>query len=161
MTDLTDKWKKGELPDGLYYVKTNDDSVMILGWSKIAGWYNIKQVLAPVPSYEEWQSMDRLEKIMLQERAKLNKQVIELLEKNTKLKEQINKYILDSINRGTANAVTAVKEFGMPERIEKLVKQNTKLKELLKECYTAMEETQYWDMCKLLPKINQALGEDK
>ena len=87
MTDLTDKWKKGELPDGLYYVKTNGDSVMILGWSKFAGWYNIKQVLAPVPTFEEWQSMDRLEKIMLQERARLNKQVTELLGKNKQLKE--------------------------------------------------------------------------
>lgn len=54
MTDLTEQWKKGELPSGLYYVKTNGDSVIILGWSKFAGWYNIKQVLAPVPSYEEW-----------------------------------------------------------------------------------------------------------
>lgn len=51
---LTEQWKKDELPSGLYYVKTNGDSVMILGWSKFAGWYNIKEVLASVPSYEEW-----------------------------------------------------------------------------------------------------------
>lgn len=42
-----------------------------------------------------------------------------------------------------------------------VAEENSKLKELLKECYTAMGETQYWDMCKLLPKINKVLGEDK
>ena len=41
------------------------------------------------------------------------------------------------------------------------LEENIKLKELLKECYTAMGETQYWDMCKLLHKIDEALGEDK
>ena len=67
----------------------------------------------PVQSYDEWQAK---------------------LEQNAQLKEQINKCYLDAINRGTANTVKAVKEFGMPERIEELVKQNAQLKEMLKEC---------------------------
>ncbi|MBP5698100.1 MAG: hypothetical protein J6W96_01055 [Alphaproteobacteria bacterium] len=50
--DLTAQWRKGELPEGLYYVENNEGNIGILGWSKFAGWYNIKQVLAPVPSYQ-------------------------------------------------------------------------------------------------------------
>lgn len=52
-----------------------------------------------------------------------------LKEENAQLKEQINKYYLDAINRGTANTVKAVKEFGMTERIKELVKENAQLKE--------------------------------
>lgn len=60
--------------------------------------------------------------------------MLNLQTQNAQLKEQINKCYLDAINRGTANAVKAVKEFGMPERIKELVEQNAQLKELLKEC---------------------------
>lgn len=106
MTDLTDKWRKGELPDGWYYTKIdlyeNGDYIEI-----IPNTYNdcfeygiVKEVLAPVPSYEEW-------KIKLEE--------------------------------------------------------NTKLKELLKECRRPV--CWYVDIFKnkaeLLTKINQVLGEDK
>lgn len=63
-----------------------------------------------MPSYKQWQ---------------------EKLEENARLKEQINKCCIDAINRGTANTVKAVKEFGMPERIEELVKQNAQLKKQL------------------------------
>ena len=116
MTDLTEQWKKGELPEGFYYV--NDGAKVTIDYYLCGYWEwhfnsDIKQVLAPVPSYDEWQAK---------------------LEENAQLKEQINKCCLDAINRGTANAVKAVKEFGMPERIEELVKQNAHLKELLKEC---------------------------
>lgn len=100
MTYLTDKWKNDELDCGVYYVQSYDGvvfpSVYSAEYDSVNDteikdfWYeivDIEKVLAPVPSYEEWQSMDRLEKIMLQERARLNKQVIELLEENIKLKE--------------------------------------------------------------------------
>ena len=55
---LTEQWKKGNLPDGLYYVENNDNIVGILDWSKFAGWYNIKEVLAEVPTYEEHQARE-------------------------------------------------------------------------------------------------------
>lgn len=66
-------------------------------------------------------------------------------EENAQLKEQINKYFLDAINRGTANAVKAVKEFGMPERIEELVKQNKELKERCER----LEEALFEAVCTL------------
>ena len=158
--DLTEKWKKGELPDGHYYIKTRSETNIdeYIQWYKDHGipseksfaYFNVQQVLAPVPSYDEWKESYN---------CMLENEVLRL--KNAQLKEQINKYYLDAINRGTANAVKAVKEFGMPERIKELVKQNAKLRELLKECFIAINQGSFWDECEVLHKIEQALGEDK
>ena len=110
MTDLTEQWKKGELPEGYYYVRDGENMIA----EYLDGYFynnaepmtsftgGVDEILAPVPSYDEWKAK---------------------LEQNAQLKEQINKCYLDAINRGTANAVKAVKEFGMPERIERLEKQ--------------------------------------
>ena len=215
MTNLTEQWKKGELPEGHYYIKTRSETNIdeYIQWYKDHGipseksfaYFNVQQVLAPVPSYEEWQASEKYikhleEKIKIYERkdkqatetsiaynklAEENEELKEILERhkkatakaqirscdleiiNEQLKEQINKCYLDAINRGTANTVKAVKEFGMPERIEELVKQNDKLKELLEECspyigHSAASRTiknsagHKKDM-KLLTKIDEAL----
>ena len=114
----------------------------------------------PVPSYDEWEQ--------LQNWSDFTNDYHELREKleiaeyeNTELKEQINKYYLDAINRGTANAVKAVKEFGMPERIKELVEQNAQLKDLLKECFEYIDWTDGTgspiSQQELLDKINEAL----
>lgn len=109
---LTEQWKKGELPEGFYYAKCPwCDEVDIRYIHN--GVDDYEDIIMPVPTYEEWKALN---------------------EQNAQPKEQINKCYLDAINRGTANAVKAVKEFGMPERIKELVEQNTQLKELLKEC---------------------------
>ena len=138
--DLTEQWKKGELPEGHYYIKTRSEINIdeYIQWYKDHGipseksfaYFNVQQVLAEVPSYEEWQ--DLKSKLQLKETA-YDFDTARLEEENAQLKEQINKCYLDVINRGTANAVKAVKEFGMPERIKELVEQNVQLKELLKE----------------------------
>ena len=57
---LTEQWKNGELESGVYYIKYR-------GAYKVDQWHgyywedswseNIEEVLAPVPSYEEWQKM--------------------------------------------------------------------------------------------------------
>jgi len=65
MTDLTDKWKKGELPEGFYYVKDGEN---IIAEYLDGYFYNngepmtsfsggVDKVLAPVPSYDEWQAL--------------------------------------------------------------------------------------------------------
>ena len=154
MTDLTEKWRKGELPSGWYYVR------LIRGEYRIDLYINgknewidcpdniIDTIVCEVPSYEEWQAK---------------------IEENAQLKEQINKCCLDAINRGTANTVKAVKEFGMPERIKELVEQNAQLKELLKECvkmntrlenalWQWNEESELYDENEALEnKINEVL----
>ena len=62
--DLTEQWKKGELPEGHYYIKTRSETIIdeYIQWYKDHGipseksfaYFNVQQVLAPVPSYEEW-----------------------------------------------------------------------------------------------------------
>lgn len=62
LQDLTEQWKKGELEAGMYYIKFKGSGK--LDWWH--GWYwedswseNVEEVLAPVPSYEEWKSMGK------------------------------------------------------------------------------------------------------
>ena len=62
MTNLTEQWKKGELPSGYYYIivkKEFSNRIDFYNSSATIWSYNsndvIRQVLAPVPSYEEWQ----------------------------------------------------------------------------------------------------------
>lgn len=67
MSDLTEKWKNGELPSGYYYIIVKEE------FSNRIDFYNssatiwsyhsndvINQVLAPVPSYEVWKSLNEL-----------------------------------------------------------------------------------------------------
>ena len=68
MNDLTEKWKAGELKEGWYYIKYEDNHVGIafacegLGRDEypFVGFEfedDIDEVLAPVPSYEELQAL--------------------------------------------------------------------------------------------------------
>lgn len=71
--DLTEQWRKGELDCGVYYVQSDDGvvfpSVYSAEYDSIKDisikdfWYeivDIKEVLAPVPSYEKWQSLNQI-----------------------------------------------------------------------------------------------------
>ena len=61
MTDLTDKWKKGELElDKNYYIKLEDGTIeiqMYVGGFLCNENNQVDEVLAPVPSYEEYLSL--------------------------------------------------------------------------------------------------------
>lgn len=54
MTDLTEQWRKGELPDGMYYMENTSGIIGMVGHSKAFPCYNVKNILAPVPSYQEY-----------------------------------------------------------------------------------------------------------
>lgn len=61
MTELTEQWKKGELPCGWYYVKVipdfeypNDIAFYTGGYFELYSDEDIEQVLATLPSYEEY-----------------------------------------------------------------------------------------------------------
>lgn len=121
MTNLTEKWEKGELPEGWYYIKDEDGHITIAEyyaecidretnktecvWSCLG---EPIEVLGRVPSYELWKAVHEQWKVLLQE--------------------------------------------------------NTKLKELLKECKGLLSCLQIDDYDNkgllLLDKINQALGEE-
>lgn len=83
---LTEQWKKGELEQGYYYTTVEDYN----GVSRnIANYYNkdicfhhilVKEVLAPVPSYEEWNQLHKfLEEFNALEVAKENQHLKDLL----------------------------------------------------------------------------------
>ena len=88
MNDLTEQWKKGELPEGHYYVK--DGGNMIAEY--IDGYFyndgnpmtsfsgGVDEVLAPVPSYDELQNMNEA----VNQAMSAN---IKLVEENAQLKE--------------------------------------------------------------------------
>lgn len=100
MTDLTQDWKDGKLPAGWYYIKIAD--IVFIDFFEGKVWKNkkdeyIDEVLAPVPSYDEWQAsenyIDYLKQCISVYESK-DKQATEisiayneLLEENTKLKE--------------------------------------------------------------------------
>lgn len=58
MTDLTEQWKKGELPDDEYYCRTTHDSSVHKHYLSDIDNENMIEVLAPVPSYEEWEKLN-------------------------------------------------------------------------------------------------------
>jgi hypothetical protein len=105
MTNLTDKWKKGELPEGWYYVKgSRAEGIYAYTAEYLNNMYrprNGERIIGQVPSYDEWQA---------------------------KLEE------------------------------------NTRLKELLKECNLAIFDYPPYDLAsdkiRLQIKINKVLGEE-
>ena len=61
MSNLTEQWKKGEIPEGFYYVKSNWSDAVEVRYvhNGIDDW---KEVLAPVPSYEEYNRLKEVER---------------------------------------------------------------------------------------------------
>ena len=87
---LTEQWKKGELPYGRYYVELayNGNSIIMAEywWDKTLtlddhkySREEVKRILAPVPSYEKWQ---------VSYNCMLENEVLRL--KNAQLKELLN-----------------------------------------------------------------------
>lgn len=89
MTDLTEKWKNGELEQGYYYTKYNPKigkpfieielRNYLLDLAKVRDTDTV-EVLAPVPSYAEWKNVTNT--LDYEYKGNLN-----LREENQKLKE--------------------------------------------------------------------------
>lgn len=139
MTSLTEQWQKGELLEGFYYARCDwsDEVEIRYVHNGVDDW---KEIVAKVPSYEEWQEYVKANDSMFS--------VVKMLNKDN----------------------------------YQLEKENTKLKELLKECKRQFEEVELYrcDVAdtdqedwfkistnqanvanKMIAKINQVLGEDK
>lgn len=133
MTNLTEQWKKSELPDGEYYCETENGVEILRTWRSSDGYMNFEnicnevfisnmddcKVLAEVPSFEQWQAK---------------------LEENTKLKTE-NKWYSEQLNE-------AVKEVGQLKELLTMVKPVLQLE------YNVTENR------NLIKKINQVLGEE-
>ena len=80
MTDLTEKWKNGELPDGFYYFKLPDGSTDIASEYKMIRYRLTKdadkvEILAPVPTYQEYLESEAHCAVY----SEVNKQLLQLL----------------------------------------------------------------------------------
>ena len=139
MTDLTDKWKKGELETNKYYYVRDIsyilpaklgryDNQLYFSGNEVGYGYEENrelEVLAPVPSYEEWQASENYIDYL--------KQCISVYESKDK------------------QATETSLAYG------KLLEENAQLKELLKECSPYISE---WDTpMNILARIDEVLGE--
>lgn len=122
MTDLTEQWKKGELPYGRYYVELayNGNNIIMAEywWDKALtlddheySRKEVKRILAKVPGYEEWQASYN---------CMLENEVLRL--KNAQLKELLRK---------AKGIITAYRLTGY---------QNTYSDNDMKECVAKIEE---------------------
>ena len=86
MTDLTEQWKSGELEQGWYYINSGDIDYKYSKYNSadffVTPHEDIKKVLAPVPSYGEWQASYN---------CMLENEVLRL--KNTQLKELLKECV--------------------------------------------------------------------
>ena len=138
MTDLTEQWKKGELPVGEYYLLYKDGTTdrEYYDWANVYGRVtekgfstdqnDIKEVLAEVPDYVEWRNMVNC----ACEEHEANKR---LIEENAQLKEQLKE----------------CKPYVNGRLIE--------TREHLNKPYTATDKVLHRKAEKLLTKIDEAL----
>ena len=132
---LTEQWKKGELPEGWYYVKGNRaEGIYAYTAEYLNNMYrprNGEIIIEQVPSYEEWQASE-----------KYNKH----LEEKIKIYERKDK-------QATETSIA----------YNELLEENTKLKELLRECRPALVRFVPYDDSEenarilLMNKINEVL----
>jgi len=154
MTNLTEQLKKGKLKLGEHYYYTTifSPTVHIQNFTRdVISFQDFKEtvaeVLAPVPSYEEYQSLlsDQLAK---NEGVEINNELEERLKKTQKLE-------LD-LRRENRNLKKWCEEFNALD----VAKENAHLKELLKECQNKLVCYKPYDKAQLLKKIDQVLGEN-
>lgn len=98
MTNLTEQFKKGELPDDEYYCRTTHYSSVRKHYLSDIDNENMIEVLAPVPSYEDWMEKTKSLKVLAEAYCKEKQQ-------NDKLKELLKEcehmIIAYSINNNT------------------------------------------------------------
>ena len=87
MTDLTEQWKNGELPEGDYFI-TDGDKIYPDYFDNAEGFlktynYRVQKVLAPVPSYDRFCRLNHLENDFIKAHERIN----ELKKENQHLKE--------------------------------------------------------------------------
>lgn len=98
MTNLTEQWKKCELPLGMYYVKTPLGVEILSDYSlyryKLTRDVDSIEVLAPVPSYEEWRDTENRSLLTTE----FSNEIDELNEENQHLKDVISKMCMELVD---------------------------------------------------------------
>ena len=131
--DLTEQWKKGELPTGDYYIIHYDGLEVIGEYVNGFGFvkFEPKKLLAPVPSYEEWQELNK----------------------------QRNKFIRDIkdlayIHEENKQLIQWVEEFNSLN----VAQENQQLKELLKRARDSLEGVRCCIAERLVDEIDEVLN---
>lgn len=182
MTNLTDKWKAGELPQWrFYYVRYSGgvEPILLNGENDFNNHCRIinsliKEVLAPVPTYEELQSLEA-DRPAKNEGEEI---VAELKEENARLKErdEVFSVLIENLHGLQQEKWYDLVEHGTREqRLDFLrdtekhtlfgaIDKNMQLRKLLKECKEFFEEENPKDftimserMDELLTKIDEVL----
>ena len=176
MTDLTEQWKKGELPSGWYYTKLwkgcNVIDYFIGNQFLRYDDSDIVEVIAPVPTFEKLQNMNK----SVNECMAAN---IKLVEENKQLKEYerivtsynmkpidydiacetVNKLLDDNkrLKHDVGNLGYKIKN--QRHEIDNRLKEIDRLKELLKECKMPLEvyNEMFGNKAELLTKIDEVL----
>ena len=92
---LTEQWRDGTLEDGAYYIlvdkyEQNEPEIDIgVCYNSNFEWWIVKEVLAPVPSYEEFQSYEKCADMLID----VNKKWVKTIKENKSLQEQKQKVI--------------------------------------------------------------------
>ena len=140
--DLTEQWKKGKLSLGTYYAKMPYGNIEVHSDYSLYRYRLTKdgdgiEVLAPVPSYDEWQ--------------KLKEEYV----------DKYDKYLRLSTTNHQLRKI--IEEFNTLD----VAKENQQLKELLKECKYLLDEYDYTfncddcaKSCRLTNLIDNAIGEN-
>ena len=108
---LTEQWKKGELKDGCYYVKLKRPDMFYMLSREDNHWYefgwdcwffddDIAEILAPIPSYEEWEQLQNWADFTsdyheLREKIEIAEYKNAELENKMNLERQLYKYVLE------------------------------------------------------------------
>lgn len=88
LQDLTERWLKKQIPEGEYYVELSDGSFDYLIYVSDddpeidRDVMQIKRVIAPVPSYEQWQAFNENMDSAIQTNKTLAKRLKDLKESN-------------------------------------------------------------------------------
>lgn len=138
MSNLTEQWKKGELPEGVYYCNTGYTVETLFTWGK--NYHQLTnnkdevyipemddcEIIAPVPSYEEWKQKDKAMTALLAEYGKVSRE----------LQEEKVKHMTRPSLRSPADEMVIEKQVweSTLNRSMKLQAENAQLKELMKEC---------------------------
>lgn len=103
---LTEQWKNGELPEGYYYIRSANNKECIdindnwkfkssLDCGTRLFHKEVKEVLAPVPSYDEWQESQKKRALWFEEKGKIRNR----LENKIKLLEEGLNYALETMGQ--------------------------------------------------------------
>ena len=88
---LTEQWKKGELDRDRYYIKYRGNYVSDNWhgdcWEDCWSEY-VEEVLAPVPSYEEWRELKEFADYSLHNRDELTRQINFWMDKHAQIEKE-------------------------------------------------------------------------